>query len=107
MFIDDFELNVVGTGTGQAENTERKTSVEIFPNPMVNSTRILITGLLSNEFEISIYTSTGVLVDKKEITTSLQNYTHEFYSQGLKEGVYYCVVRMGNDVQVKKVTVVR
>jgi hypothetical protein len=107
MFIDDFELNVVGTGTGQAENTERKTSVEVFPNPMVNSTRILITGLISNEFEISFYTSTGVLVDKKEITTSLQNYTHEFHSEGLKEGVYYCVVRMGNDVQVKKVTVIR
>jgi hypothetical protein len=107
MFIDDFELLVDEFGTGFGEPSINKTLVEIYPNPMVNTTQVMISGLLVNDLEISFYTSTGSLVERNEISTTQANYTYEFNSNGLNEGFYYCVVRMGNEVQVKKVTIIK
>ncbi len=107
MFIDDFELNVEGTGTNVGVINVNKKNVEVFPNPMVNSTLIMITGLTSHDLEISFYSSVGKLVEKKVISATESDYSYEFSSKGLNQGVYYCVVRMGNEVQVKKITIVQ
>jgi hypothetical protein len=107
MFIDDFELFVDEFGTGYNENSKNKTFVEVFPNPVVNSTQVIINGLTEKRIDISFYTSTGSLIETENIKTEQDHYTYEFNSEGLSEGVYYCVVRMGNDVQVKKVTIIK
>ncbi len=107
MFIDDFELFVDEFGTGVGESSINKTRVEIYPNPMVNTTKIMLSGLLADEFEISFYTSTGSLVERNAITAVKDSYVYEFNSSGLNEGFYYCVIRMENEVQVKKITIIK
>jgi len=107
MFIDDFELNVQGTGTGLTEDSISKPSVEVFPNPMIGSTTITISGLKGTGLEISFYSSTGVLLQTNKIETLQSDYTYDFHPDGLNEGVYYCVVRMGNEVITKKITIIR
>jgi len=107
MFIDDFELFVDEFGTGFGESSINKTRVEIYPNPLVNTTKVMLSGLLVNELEISFYTSTGSLVERNAITSVNDSYVYEFNSRGWNEGVYYCVIRMGNEVQVKKVTIIK
>ena len=107
MFIDDFELFVDEFGTGVGESSINKTRVEIYPNPMVNSTKIMLSGLLADEFEISFFTSTGSLVERNAITAVNNSYVYEFNSRGLNEGIYYCVIRMENEVQVKKIAIIK
>jgi hypothetical protein len=107
MFIDDFELYVDEFGTGVGETPLNKTRIEIYPNPVVNNTKVSLSGLLTDAFEISFYTSTGSLVERNAITAVKDSYVYEFNSRDLTEGVYYCVIRMGNEVQVKKVTIIK
>lgn len=107
LFIDDFELNVQGPGTGIAEDFNDMPSVEVFPNPAVGSTTISITGLKAAGLEISFYTSTGALLQTNKFETLQPVYTYEFHPDGLNEGIYYCVVRMGNEVITKRITIIR
>jgi hypothetical protein len=107
MFIDDFELFVDEFGTGYHSAAESKTQIDIFPNPMINATSLVLSGLTENELEISFYTSTGSLVKRNAITAVKDSYVYEFNSSGLNEGVYYCVIRMENEVQVKKITIIK
>jgi leucyl aminopeptidase len=107
MFIDDFALIVEGTGTGVVGNNENKINVEVFPNPMVNNAQVMIKGLTTHDLEISFYSSAGTLIEKNTISATLSDYSYEFNSKGLNQGVYYCVVRIGNEVHVKKVTIIR
>ena len=102
MFIDDFELFVDEFGTGVTETAKNKTRVEIYPNPTVDTSIIMISGLSAGKVEISFYTSTGALVERNEIYNCRSDYSYEFNSNGLNEGVYYCVIRMGNEVAGKE-----
>jgi carboxypeptidase T len=107
MFIDDFTLNVEGTGTGSGENLNSESSISIYPNPVNKSSLVTITGLSSSGAEISIYSPTGVLIEKIIIETQQTNYSYEFHPKGLNDGIYYCVIQLGNKVYVKKLEVVR
>jgi hypothetical protein len=107
MFIDDFELNVQGTGTGISEMNKDKVAVEIYPNPMAGSSQITISNLVSPNLEVLIYTSNGSLIEKKIVETQGDTFNFEFYSEGMNDGIYYCVVKNGNLTRVNKISVIR
>lgn len=107
MFIDDFELFVDEFGTGFNESQASTTHVNIFPNPVVNSAKLVISGMVAEEVEIELYSATGILVERNTINATENKSTFKISTGNLIDGVYYCVVRFGNEVHVKKLTVLK
>jgi len=107
MFIDDFELNVQGTGSGISSLKKDQVGVEIYPNPMAGSTQITVTGLVFPKLEVMIYTSNGSLIEKKIVKTTGEVYNFDFNSYGLDDGIYYCVLKNGNLTRVNKISIIR
>lgn len=107
MFIDDFELNVQGTGTGISEMNKDQVAVVIYPNPMAGMSQITISNLVSPNLEVLIYTSNGSLIEKKIVETTGDTYNFDFYPEGINDGIYYCVVKNGNLTRVNKISIIR
>ncbi|MCD4731167.1 MAG: T9SS type A sorting domain-containing protein, partial [Bacteroidales bacterium] len=107
MYIDDLVLNVVGTGTGIV-NPVKSDIIHVYPNPFAGSTVISLSDLSSAQVEISIYNGSGTLITKDTETISTDgNYSYEFHANGLPEGIYYFVLRNGNNTFVEKMIIVK
>ncbi len=107
MYIDDLELNVVETGTG-IKNPDESANIKVSPNPFTGSTIISFTNLSSPEIEIRIYNSCGaLLLTDKENSSNQEIYSYEFDANDLPEGVYYCVVKNGNNTFVEKLIIIK
>ena len=108
MYIDDLELAVDDSGITGVGKPGLASNVSISPNPFSESTQIKILNLNSSDIEIRIYSSTGKIVQEYiNRNISLQNFTFNFKAGKLPDGIYYCVIRTGDDLIVEKLIITR
>ena len=107
MNIDDFVLDVVGSGTGIGVNPSEKASFEIYPNPVSDVATIKMTGLTSKDIQFSVFDLTGSLLAEKTMQASGKDFIVNFETRNLPAGIYYCVLKTGDTSLVKKLTVIK
>ncbi len=107
MNIDDFVLDVVGSGTGIGLNPSEKASFEIYPNPVSDVATIKMTGLTSKDIQFSVFDLTGSLLSEKTTQATGKEFIFNFVTSKLPAGIYYCVMKTGDASLVKKLTVIK
>jgi hypothetical protein len=103
MYIDDLELDVTEIQSGVSETVN--SNINISPNPFNETTNITIQNLSSNEIGLSIYNSNGALVREINEKSSGSTITINFDAKNLSEGLYYCVIKNGQTINVEKLII--
>jgi uncharacterized protein (TIGR02145 family) len=89
---DVLRLNLT-TGISEVVS-DKSTSIKIFPNPMTDKSKLLITPPSKGDAIISVCDINGKQLTR--IDSYLENFTHEFSLSGLKSGTYFIYVKGGS-----------
>ena len=92
---DDVLQLTTTVGISDLEN-EKSSRIKIYPNPMTEKSKLLITAPYAGDAIISVSDITGKIVT--HIRSNLENYPQEFTLSGLKNGLYIVNVK-GNTYQ--------
>ncbi|MBE9491399.1 MAG: T9SS type A sorting domain-containing protein [Bacteroidetes bacterium] len=80
-----------------------------YPNPMKNSTRLLIKISAQDNVSVKLYNSVGQLVsnivDQQIIPEGI--FTHDLDTSGLEAGIYYCILTTGDHLVTRKLIIIR
>jgi hypothetical protein len=107
MFIDDFMLDVQGTGSGISDQSDESVSVEIFPNPASGFANVMISNVDQATIEIRILAQNGATILKEILEPANNPIVHELPTEGMVNGIYYCIVRCGDHSKVSKLSIIR
>jgi hypothetical protein len=81
-------------------------TVDVFPNPISESGRIVIQSESLTEHSVSIYDSIGRLVQSASTNSSTRT-EYEIKSSAYASGVYFVIARSGNEVEQRQFTITR
>jgi hypothetical protein len=98
----------VDFGVGIDDQVLVDESVEVFPNPVINTSTIRFNLAQSSAVSVELFNSAGKLV--KELSNSLmQAGTHEIMldANDLNTGVYFIKIEKGDQVVTRKIAVVK
>ena len=87
---------------------EQSHQVNIYPNPMSSSGQVSFSLLEEKDIEISIFNLTGQFV--KNIEASVYgpgNHTIQFDVEDMQTGIYFIQTKIGNEMQTKRISVIR
>ena len=99
--VDNAVYSPVSIATN-VENFSSTTSLNIFPNPAVSKTTLLITLDTEKEVSISVKSIEGKLIAKGEYGTMIGSHSLTFDVSDFDNGVYIIEAIIGNDLIVKK-----
>ena len=99
--VDNAVYSPVSIAT-YVENVSSTTSLNVFPNPAVSITTILITLDTEKEVSISVKSIEGKLIAKGEYGTMIGSHSLTFDVSDFDNGVYIIEAIVGNEVIVKK-----
>jgi hypothetical protein len=86
------------------ENKSEKSSIQISPNPFNSSTKISCKLPYSGNLNVSIYDMYGRLVEKiQDGILSLGIYDFTWDATKYSKGVYSCVIKTENNVEINKI----
>jgi uncharacterized protein (TIGR02145 family) len=95
---DDILGLTMTTGVQSTEYVQ-SSEIKIYPNPMTDKSKLLISAPVAGEAIISIYDMTGKQLSHNQ--SYLENYTQEFTLSGLISGLYLVNVK-GNNYQLSE-----
>lgn len=95
----------VNCGVGIRNINPARHTTEIFPNPFSGSTTIAFELQQKSTVVIHFYTSDGLLVETTQNTYPAGTNRITWNSRNLPPGLYYCVVQIGDDREIRKVIV--
>lgn len=107
MFIDDFVLDVQGTGTGINDRSDEAVSVAIFPNPSSGHAFIVVSNLIQSSVEIRIISANGITIMDETIVTESKSFEYPLASDEMESGMYYCIIRNGDHTKATKFNIIR
>ena len=99
--VDNAVSSPVSIATS-VENVSSTTSLDIYPNPAVSTTTLLITLDTEKEVSISVKSIEGKLIAKGEYGTMIGSHSLTFDVSDFANGVYIIEAIIGNEVIVKK-----
>jgi hypothetical protein len=83
-------------------------SLNIYPNPFFSSAKLEYSLTQNSEVTIEIYGMNGKIISTLLKTTQpAGKHTVEFDGSELPTGVFYCMLKTGNQVRTKKIIKVR
>jgi hypothetical protein len=92
----------INNNPSSVENVSSTTSLNIYPNPAVSTTTLLMTLDTEEEVSISIKSIEGRLIAKGEYGTMIGSHSLTFDVAEFANGVYIIEAIIGNEVIVKK-----
>jgi len=97
---DEYDIQ---PGIYSLDNTSDDSSIEIFPNPFIETTSIKFNLQSAGQVELNLFDISGREV-RALINNNLQTGFHEvkLNSSGLKSGIYFCVLKTEQGTQSKK-----
>lgn len=107
LFMDNINITSNSPNSISDINFENS-AINVYPNPTANSSTISINSLVSNKVEVELVNIVGQTI-RKIYQGNLASGKHEFNCsvQGLSDGVYYVRAQVGNEVHMKRLTVIR
>jgi flagellar hook assembly protein FlgD len=82
--------------------------LNIYPNPFLTSARLEYSLSQNSDITIEIYDMSGkVISNLLKKRQSAGKYTIDFDGSEIPTGVYYCMLKTGNQVMTKKIIKVR
>ncbi|MCL5990522.1 MAG: C25 family cysteine peptidase [Bacteroidetes bacterium] len=83
-------------------------NMSAFPNPFLNKLNISFSLSVDNDVELLVYDIKGKLISKKsfsKLEAGLHNV--EFNFDAISSGEYNCVLKIGNEIEIKKIVCVK
>ncbi len=89
--------------------TDINSDINIYPNPLTNSTNIILSLEKNASVNIELYNAVGqkimTIVNKTEMKCGIHSFNLDATS--LKEGLYFCILNSGNIITTKKLIIVK
>ena len=101
--VNAYYLKKIDSVTSISELSEQ-TSINVYPNPTLNSFSIAIEGTTNVDLVISIYDYSGRLVKKKEYVGNTRAHT---FSENLSSGIYFIELTNKNNLIDRRKLVVQ
>ena len=84
------------------DNISSNVSINIFPNPAVSTTTLLMTIDTEKEVSVSVKSIEGKLIAKGNYGNMIGSHTLTFDVSNFSKGIYIVEVQIGNEIIVKK-----
>jgi hypothetical protein len=89
--------------------TDINSDINIYPNPLTNSTNIILSLEKNASVNIELYNAVGqkimTIVNKTEMKCGIHSFNIDATS--LKEGLYFCILNSGNIITTKKLIILK
>jgi hypothetical protein len=96
------EIQTVKNGAGDANTS--LTIKSVYPNPFNESFRLGFMSPSSEEVEVTVLSPSGQVIRETKMQTEAGFNTYEFIDdRNIKSGIYYLVLKSGNEKQVKAI----
>jgi len=106
-YLEFFGIDAVWVGLEEMDLSE--STISIYPNPVNNTSSIHVLVPEKGVLGLSVYNSTGQLIEKMADNTVAEAGEHSFVfdASNLPGGIYHCILTSGNQKISKKIVVIK